>query len=191
MSDKKLVTTEENTTPDGQGFNDAELEDIMNEIESLEKEFVNDDVYAEAQDAMVEAEIQEGLGISGEETKEEDLVVDEQPNGKTKLQETIDSEVDTLLDERETEAENVIPIPERKVAVAPALKPVSTSGVPGTQMDFSVAGDVNIKLNFTFGDQTVHLYVSEEEGFIIEMAGGGRFTLPTPAATRDKIKKVG
>jgi hypothetical protein len=241
MSDKNEETIEETTTLE-QGFNEDELEDIMNEIENLEKEFVNDDVYAEASETLIEDKLGESLGIDTEvDFSEDDLVLDEPVVTKTKLQETIDSEVDSLLDAQiesemhpvaeeptseldeitseivddyadeiinveetyeepideivveEEEVTNVVSISEAKQPSKPIQEKTimkNTDNKYNTQMDFTVRGEMNMQLNFTIGEQTVKLFVSEEEGFVIEMAGGGKFTLPRSTAVSEKVKKA-
>jgi len=47
-----------------------------------------------------------------------------------------------------------------------------------TQLDFCVAGQMNLKLNFTVAGQTISLYVNDNDGMVIEMMGGARFTIP-------------
>ncbi len=80
----------------------------------------------------------------------------------------------------------VIPVAEEKVMDnVVALKntkveteEVKPTQVNQTQLDFSVAGQMNLKLNFTVGGQTIGLHVSEADGLVIEMMGGARFILP-------------
>ncbi len=212
-----------------QGFNDDELADIMSEIESLEKEFV-DDTPALKEELKVEA-----LKIDVEEVEMK----------KTDLQAEIDNEVESLLGGKtevkpepsivdevmaeieapvaklnpleeaiqaiETEkakedvflttatsvaAEKVEPVIEEKAmdnvvalkntrteTVEKVVTPASSSQ---TQLDFSVAGQMNLKLNFTVAGQTISLYVNEADGMVIEMMGGARFTLPMGEATAKK-----
>ena len=47
-----------------------------------------------------------------------------------------------------------------------------------TKMDFSVAGDMTLSLNFKVSDKSINIFVSEVDGFVIEMEGGVRFSIP-------------
>ena len=70
--------------------------------------------------------------------------------------------------------DNVVALKNTKVET----QETKTAPVNQTQLDFSVAGQMNLKLNFTVGGQTIGLHVSEAEGLVIEMMGGARFILP-------------
>lgn len=70
--------------------------------------------------------------------------------------------------------DNVVALKNTKVET----QEVKTAPVNQTQLDFSVAGQMNLKLNFTVGGQTIGLHVSEADGLVIEMMGGARFILP-------------
>lgn len=69
--------------------------------------------------------------------------------------------------------DNVVALKNTKVETEEAKAPTANQ----TQLDFSVAGQMNLKLNFTVGGQTIGLHVSEAEGLVIEMMGGARFIL--------------
>lgn len=74
------MTDEKDTTD--QGFNDAELEDIMNEIESLEKDFDMSEPAVEAIDPIAEelGDIGEPIEVAAEPVMEEPApVVEESP----------------------------------------------------------------------------------------------------------------
>ena len=45
-------------------------------------------------------------------------------------------------------------------------------------MNFDVAGDFNLKLNFNIKGSSVSLSISETEGLVIELPGGGKFNIP-------------
>ncbi len=118
------------------GFNEAELEDIMNEIESLEKEFV--------EDAPVQAAPKEDTQVS---------------------------------------EEKVVPMRPAPAVAAPVRVSAPVSGA-STALDLSVAGTMGVELRFKVGDQTIQLKVTEDEGLVIELAGGARFCVPLHGAKK-------
>ncbi len=226
-----------------QGFNDAELEDIMNEIESLEKDF---DMASPAEDVVDpiaeelgdigspvmekeefdEPEIDEEISSEDPVSEAEELLDDTPMNSideelekafeeefeanhdssidlesdlaeKTELQGVIDQEVDELLKDRDMDVaaeietpvvDNVVEMaaPEPAPAPTPAPAPAPTGAPAQTHMSFSMSGNATIALDFEFAGQKVSLHVNEEEGFIIEMDGGAKFSIPVV----DSFKKA-
>lgn len=217
------------------GFNEAELEDIMSEIESLEKDFGDIDGLEDAvedvetlSEAEVEAPVMEEevpeevdakqemesmleseFGSVEETSPSEDLAVDPTSVEKTAIQSEIEDEVEAIFDEsvsdeplvEEPVAEHVEeqpkfeepifeePVSEQKdfessmpegevVEMSAVEKPVAMASGHETKMEFSVAGDMKLKLNFWVNGQSISLHVDEEEGFCIEMEGGAKFSLP-------------
>ncbi len=215
--------TDDNEDLIEQGFNDAELEDIMTEIENLEQDFQDDDlvesvstedpIAKEMEESGVESEevsaldensdLSKALGIEEQQAySQDDLIVDKVEIPKTDIQKSIDSELDEILtnnsvdldDEHEDgiiniedisqkneniQESKVVSIIEKKVETA---KDESSNGYD-TQMDFSVSGKMNLKLNFKIGGHQVQLHVNEKDGFIIEMEGGAQFSLPMKKAS--------
>ena len=97
-----------------QGFNDAELEDIMSEIESLEQDFhdlEDDEVIVDIEKEENEVEVSEdelsaALGIEESDIVEEELVVEKKDAViKTKMQSVIDDEVETLFESKDEAVE--------------------------------------------------------------------------------------
>jgi len=86
---------------DEQGFNEAELQDIMNEIESLEKEFAEPEVLTEAAlDSLVEEDTRHHAEL---------LKIPAAEVHKTDLQKQIDEELEnSLMKMNRQEAEEVI-----------------------------------------------------------------------------------
>ncbi|ATH08737.1 hypothetical protein BIY24_12500 [Halobacteriovorax marinus] len=162
MEDTKLDEAIEETAE--QSFNDSELEDIMSEIESLEKEFVED----------------------GERTPEELAIVSAK---KTDLQSAIDEEVESIAQEmspEETmeqtqeivaEASNEIEddfvseseVVDNVVSLPTAEKPATTS--TGAAMGFAGEGTMNFNLNFKIGEESATLKVDGDKGLSVEMGG--------------------
>lgn len=81
------------------------------------------------------------------------------------------------------------PISESTPIAHIAPTPAPTPSAPAdTEMSFSMSGSATIKLNFKISGQSINLSVSEGEGFVIEMAGGAKFTVPIQKA--DSWKKA-
>ena len=165
MNDKKEL---EEVIED-KGFNDSELEDIMNEIEELEKDFAE-----ESKKKQVD-ELSEALGIEEEVVDMSDLRVEDVEIGKTELQQVIDDEVESIIREEidNSAQEEIMDAIEDKIISFEENRPSHESS-----MDFSVAGQMELKLNFNVGGQLVHIYLNEKEGLTIEMDGGAKFTIP-------------
>lgn len=152
MEDTKLDQAIEETAE--QSFNDSELEDIMSEIESLEKEFVEE----------------------GERSPEELVVVSSE---KTDLQSAIDQEVESMsaelapddkamIEEAVAEVEETSNEVDNVVALPKSEKVASTSGAA---MDFSAAGTMDFNLNFNIGSEAATLKVDGDKGLCVEMGG--------------------
>ncbi|WP_127714691.1 hypothetical protein [Halobacteriovorax sp. HLS] len=170
-----------------QSFNDTELEDIMNEIESLEKEFVDegdkspeDLALSEAPTSSLQNEIDKEVeSIAGEmttaaseevsevEAMQEEVVaqeVNEAPQAEVEQPEVTESlEVvsETVETESIDEVSNVVslPVSENKVASS------------GANMDFSATGSMDLNLNFKIGSETATLKVDGDSGLVVEMGG--------------------
>lgn len=71
MSDSKLKHSE--STMEETGFNEAELQDIMNEIETLEKEFTEVPVAVDSASVEIDESISESLKVSPELVAKTDL----------------------------------------------------------------------------------------------------------------------
>jgi hypothetical protein len=150
--------TNENETAD-QGFNESELEDIMNEIESLEKEFTD---VEEAPSAPIAASANpEALIISPKEVQ------------KTSLQASIDEELEKLHS-----APKPAPTSSNVVSMSAPKAPVFSGKGAKSEMSFSVAGEMAINLQFKVSGQCVNIEVDEQNGLVINLGNGGRFVLP-------------
>jgi hypothetical protein len=160
------------------GFNDDELADIMNEIESLEQEF------------------EEEVHQATQEVHEEPVVAQEQPSDDTEQEgafkpEEMNAVLEDLAEMSEEEsvpeASQPQPEPVQAKEVAPnvhSFPQPQSQGSAQTSMNFQVSGDLNLDLNFHFGQEQVHIWVSEQEGFVIEMSSGAKFTIPVSASQK-------
>lgn len=184
-----------------QSFNDAELQDIMNEIENLEKEFVEED--DEGTEAMADASDDAQSNVD-EPTAEEDSVEEEsveEPVSESEEQE-VEEEVATAPgfidadDAVQAEAEHDDEVePSNVVSISSATTTAKSTGEEG-HMSFSGSGQMNMELTFDLGQEKatvtvadgklqvtmngVDLYLSEE-GCEVNMAGGVKFQVPVGA----------
>lgn len=167
-------------------FNDDELADIMNEIESLEKEFT------EESEAQVSAPQQEEISES-EEFEEE--IFDSKPTlddidpleAHSDDDSQVVREVAPTLDAEKQVLKKVVSKPVDEVvhlSSAPQKShsmPTHHSAVHGdpahTSMSFNVEGDMRLSLSFNVAGKTVQLCVNDQ-GLELEMDGGIKFSVP-------------
>ncbi len=178
------------------GFNESELEDIMSEIESLEKDFgddIGDTVLkvveeAIAEEVVAEVIIEEVIEESAAEeeleaivdsefttpeemSSPEELTIAPEEVDPSSIQSAVEADVALALIDKGSEVD------EKVIEIKHEATNISENSHE-TKMDFSVAGQMNLKLNFWVNGQSIQLHVSEEEGFVIEMDGGAKFSLP-------------
>lgn len=163
---------ENNNNNDDQIFNEDELQDIMNEFESLEREF-NEGDAPQAEEVVAASE----PVVTSESTTEEVL------------------EEGELTMSVESEASNVVPMASAKPKAKPTA-PVSTQSIS------SNAQGVSMSLEFPIGDQVAQIGLSPEYGFsfnmdgveitidsengcVMTLPGGMTFTIPV-----DQVSKV-
>ena len=155
-----MATQAKGKSSEDQGFNDAELEDIMNEIENLEKEFSDDEPVAKKK--AIDPIEEEMLAAAGHAEDSEDEVIEVE----------------------EAQVVNIRPEMPKVVKNTPTVKPkpveVSSKNqmtVP-TRMNFSVSGEMSMELNFEIGEQNIQLLVDPVDGLVISMGSGAKFCLP-------------
>jgi hypothetical protein len=170
-----MATQAKGKANEEQGFNDAELEDIMNEIENLEKEF--SDAEPAPKKKVIDPIEEEMMASTRHQPIAQDDSVEE-------LEEVAE----------EAEVVNIRPsLP--KTTKPPVQAPVtpkkvsapSTKNAP-TCMNFSVSGEMNMELNFEVGEHNVQLTIDPAEGLIINMGGGAKFCLPLSGNTKANRK---
>jgi hypothetical protein len=174
------------------GFNDDELADIMNEIESLEQEFTEEVAQESAVDeAPQQQAAQEEEPVAQEEPQEE--VQPEAPAAPQHQEQPAaqaDEEMNEVLDElSQMPVEDVVPVnnekPEENIhhikEVAPAVSHGQAHHHPSgahSSMSFTVSGDMTVDLSFNVGGNVVSIQVNEQEGLVIGMEGGAKFSVP-------------
>lgn len=181
-------------------FNDAELQDIMNEIESLEKEFVEEGGAEVAAEVTAEATAEE----TPEPQPEEEAPVAETPAEEPETveasseeeSEDLVSEAENYEDENQPEpapqAEVEVEVEANNVVAMPTQKAAPAAGGEG-YMQFSGQGDMDMQLNFQLGSETATVNVSggslnvklagvelqlTENGCEVNMEGGVKFSVP-------------
>ncbi|GEM_PF-618106 len=170
-----------------QSFNDAELQDIMNEIESLEKEFVEeegtaqtksveasqvdeeapapendsdgDEISAESDESL----LQEAESLESEEVQAEAEEVQAEVEEETSPIAEVEEETSPIA-EVEEETNNVVAMP---IAQTPATQP--TSNGEG-YMQFSGQGEMDMQLNFQLGSETATVNI-KDGGLTVTLAG--------------------
>lgn len=139
----------ENTLKDEKVFNDNELEDIMTEIESLEKEFVGSD------EAIPEENNPENIKEVTEVKKDDH-------------KETIDNAVHEAF-QTNGGNNNTTPVEEPSV---------NHSNGKQCDLNFNIGGAQNIDLSFNLSGKLVKIKLLNSDEFCIELENGARFTLP-------------
>lgn len=162
-------------------FNESELQDIMAEIESLEKEFDTEEVKAASP-------------------------VIEEPVKKTDLQSAIDNEFERTTHE----------VQQVQTKAAPKVlafdKKATTYGRPATspllssEISFEALGHMSLNIAFKIGEEKailkvdpekglmvtmagVELCINEEEGCLVTMESGVKFTIPLTSRAASPKKK--
>lgn len=158
---------------DDKSFNESELQDIMSEIEDLEKEFVSEEAPAMSLQDKIEAEL-------FAETEKEKITTSAKP-----------------IAEPKAEILSFVKAPAPKSNPSPATNDVAfeARGTMSLNLDFKV-GDETAKLCI---DPTkgllvtvagVELCIDEESGCTVKMDNGMKFTIPLSSAEKSLKKKA-
>jgi hypothetical protein len=201
--------SDNNQNEDG-SFNEDELQDIMSEIENLEKDFVEeqlanpadvtpktskDQVEVEAaieiQDDLqssIDAEIAELNAIT--EVAQPESVDVEQETQTEIIEETIDNNVVNLV-----QPEPIEEISKHQATYSGSPVEVSCNGEMNFAMNFSLGEtSANVKVDNETGLSVemdgVSLSISEEKGCIISLPGGIKFTVPLTSEGASATKKA-
>ncbi len=180
LNDVDMSTEDTAVTEIESNFNEAELQDIISEIENLEKE------------------------LEGEPMMGTDPII--APVKKANLQDEIDHEIEMI---QTTSAAPVVETPaavltfEKKLE--PELKP-STENTSSSEISFKAHGQMNLDLGFKIGDESakltidpvnglvvtmngVELSINQEVGCIVKMENGVSFTIPLTSSAPTSKKK--
>lgn len=152
-------------------FNESELQDIMSEIEDLEKEFVTDESPVMSLQDKIEAEL-----LS--ETQKEEITTSAKPVGETKAE---------ILNFAKT------PSP----LSTPGTNDVAfeARGTMSLSLDFKVGTEtaklcIDPSKGLTVTVAGVELCIDEESGCTVKMDNGMKFTIPLSSAEKSLKKKA-
>ncbi|MCP4911826.1 MAG: Mtc1 family protein [Oligoflexia bacterium] len=173
---------------DDKGFNDAELQDIMDEIESLEQEFVEDSEHASENTTASEPESSAETEVEAKaETPEP--TPESEPTAEvveTKAEDKSE-DVDDVLGQIENEIENEVtdnvvemkqPEPatpetstevETPAAAEPTPAPVATT--TDSSVSFTGNGHVDFQMSVNLGGKTATLKVDPGKGLVVNLEG--------------------
>ncbi len=191
------MSTKDGQNEAEQGFNDSELLDIMQEIESLEREFASSDEVAESEDLSIAAdnvkktslqdEIDQELAASPEVAEADEIAeVEEQAGAEQEVAQASDSEEEQAAESFEEESFEELDQAEREMEeeqcasdnvvsmtpkAAPAPKYTSSTSHSSAPMSFSAEGSMNLNLEFTLGGSIASLHVQGDEGVTFQMEG--------------------
>lgn len=176
----EILGTESNE--EEKSFNESELEDIMSEIEDLEKEFVEETPTSlqEKIDAELEAELE---GIAHVEIVTE-------------------AELEEVFEE---EAGAEVLAFEKTAAPKTEVTPIASAGQK-SEVAFTAHGQMTLNLDFMVGTETaklsidpvkglivtlsgVELCINEDSGCTVSMENGMKFTIPLASPSVSTKKK--
>ena len=176
------------------GFNDDELADIMNEIESLEKEFAQEDESVETEIVETQAvaedelecvddaheEVEEVHAMQHQEEPVAEQMVDEEMHEHEMsevLGELSKMPVDDITPSAKHEPQASLESEEHNIHHIQKAPTSKDRGATKTAMSFHVEGDMRFELSFHIAGKFVGLTVTEE-GLEIGLDGGVKFTVP-------------
>nr|BDT27261.1 hypothetical protein BHI3_07270 [Bacteriovorax sp. HI3] len=199
FDDVDAILAAEEGLEEDKNFNESELQDIMSEIEDLEKEFTQEEKVMSLQD-KIEAELAMEMEMgSFEETTPETSVAEA----------AVEVEAMDVM-EAVAAVEEVAPVaqvlsfekPTTPAPVATTTTTTSTSGV-----SFQAQGSMALNLDFKVGEESakltidpvkglvvtvsgVELCISEDSGCTVSMENGMKFTIPLSTQTNSLKKKA-
>lgn len=170
---------------DDKSFNESELMDIMAEIEGLEQEFET----AEEVEAVVKPRVP--------------------AVAKTELQNEIDRELEmSFVEKEEEELAQAAPavLTFEKKPTAQATQVVAAAPAASSEISFEAHGQMNLNLGFKIGEESakltidpvrgmvvtmsgVELRINQEDGCIVTMENGVKFTIPLTSSESNLKKK--
>ncbi len=195
VEDPAVVEAESN-------FNESELQDIMAEIESLEKDFESEPVDACAETPVKKTQLQEEI--------EREIAMSQEVSEEVKeeLIAHVDTEVETEI---YTEEPKILSFEKKSEPIVTPVAPVATQSathsMKSSEISFAAQGQMNLNLSFKVGEETatlsvdpvlgltvtmkgVELCISEGEGCKVTMENGVNFTIPLTTSHSTSKKKA-
>lgn len=183
--------SDDNQNSDG-SFNENELQDIMNEIENLEKDFV--------EEQSSEPEVEE---VKAESTESNNSDADE-------LQSTIDAEIaelNAITEVAQPEDSEEIEATDNVMSILQDAEATSSPTYSGSPVELTCNGDMDFNMNFSLGENTANVKVNKDNGLSVELdgvsltmneitgctitlPGGIKFTVPLTSENTSANKKA-
>lgn len=176
-------------------FNDDELADIMNEIESLEQEF---EVEAPAES---ESPVEQEASTESPQDVADEIMASDDVQEEVVEEPVVEDPVEQVFEDKTEEVKEVVSemvqrpveevVPTPSPAPAPAPAPVHHIPTPKnewkpsgaqTSMSFNVEGDMKLSMSFHVSGKEFNVWVDEKDGFVIELDGGAQFKVPIDQA---------
>ncbi len=190
MTDKLLDDVDEmlsSSVEDDNNFNESELQDIMSEIEDLEKEF---DIVEETPMTLQE-KIDAELAMELEEIASAEIITED-------VMDAMDS----------IDSEEIAVAPKSQVLVFEKNETSHSAPISNTLSEVSLAahGKMSLNLDFKIGSETARLTIDPVKGLVVTMSGvelcinedsgcrvtmenGMNFTIPLSSQTISTKKK--
>ena len=169
------------------GFNEAELQDIMSEIENLEKEFSDSPVQSSGEDVELSM-VEDSLKVAPELVEKTDLQkqIDEEMSASfdNQVSEVDTSEAELSMDHVDTEmmeadeilgevdvedaAELESNVINMSSSVVSSVKPKINSNAP---VSLACEGNMTMSMSFKLGDGEVKLSVNGDQGVTLSFSG--------------------
>lgn len=176
-------------------FNESELQDIMAEIENLEKEFDGEPMAAMEETPVKKTQLQEEI--------EREIAMSQEVSEEVK-EELIAGTTDLIEEEPETK---ILSFDKKVEPIVTPVAPVATHYGKSSEISFAANGQMNLNLSFKVGEETatltvdpvlglvvtmkgVELCISEHDGCKVTMENGVNFTIPLTTTHSTSKKKT-
>lgn len=197
------MSDEKQKSPEEQGFNDSELQDIMEEIESLEKEFTGDSPEPkETVDKPETPSAEQGEQTDLQKAIDKEVKDLEMEANMDQMEQALDKAEDQSGEESSTNQKDQEAFSDEdfeEPETTNNVTPITSSPTSG-HMQLKAS---NLELCFPVGAQKAHfkvlpegfsvemngmiVQIDEKKGCHISMPGGAQFSLPF---TPDQVKKA-
>lgn len=199
FDDVDAILAAEEGLEEDKNFNESELQDIMSEIEDLEKEFTQEEKTMSLQD-KIEAELAMEMEMGAlEETTPESTVAE-----TVEMEAVAEVEAVAVV---ETVAPTAQVLSFEKPATPAPVATATTTTTSTSGVSFQAQGSMALNLDFKVGEESakltidpvkglvvtvsgVELCISEDSGCTVSMENGMKFTIPLSTQTNSLKKKA-
>lgn len=188
------TTTEETVVSEDSNFNETELQDIMAEIENLEKEFDGEPMAAVEASPVKKTHLQEEI--------EREIAMSQEVSAEVK--EELIADTTEMMDEPDTK---ILSFDKKAEPIVTPVAPAATYSNKSSEISFAANGQMNLNLSFKVGEETatltvdpvlglvvtmkgVELCISELDGCKVTMENGVNFTIPLTTTHSTSKKKT-